>query len=196
LKHKAHYHGLTGPLDVKKVSKKWIERIKTIEMRPGLRYAIESLIQEWETYNQKIKEVEELLKKQAKEDSALEETYNSVRGVGKTASRILANELGDMSQFSSENKLFSHVGLTPSEHSSGERIRKGHITRQGKPILRSILVQCSWVAIRYDESLRKIYERIAAKSGAKIAIVAIARRLIGRIRACFRKNEKYDTKVA
>jgi len=196
LKHKAHYHGLVGPLDVKKVSNGWIKMIKTKEMKPGLRYAIESLIQEWEEFNQKIKEVEGLLKEQAKEDNALEETYRSVKGVGKTASRILANELGDMSQFSSENKLFSHVGLTPTEHSSGERTRKGHISRQGKPILRSTLVQCSWVAIRHDEGLRKIYERIAAKSGSKIAIVAVARRLIGRIRACFRKNEKYNAKVA
>jgi transposase len=115
-----------------------------------------------------------------------------VKGVGKTSARVLANELGDMSQFSSERSLFSYTGLTPCEYSSGEHTRKGHISRQGKSILRSILNQCSWVAIKYDKSLRDIFERIAKRAGRKRAIVAVARRLIGRLRACFRKGEEYQ----
>lgn len=96
-----------------------------------------------------------------------------------------------MSQFASERALFSYTGLTPSEYSSGEHRRQGHISRQGKPILRKILIQCSWVAIRYDSSLREIYERIAKRAGGKRAIVAVARRLVGRIRACFRTKQVY-----
>ena len=196
LKLKANYHGLIGPSDYKKVSEKWIVQIQKKEMMSGLRYAMEALIQEWQALNQKIKEIEKQLKEQAKEDKELEAVYTSVKGIGKTAARILANELGDMSQFSSEDALFSYTGLTPSEHSSGEYTRKGHISRQGKSILRSTLVQCSWVAIRYDASLREIFERISRRAGAKRAIVAIARRLIGRIRACFRKGETYCMQVA
>lgn len=156
---------------------------------------MEALIEEWESYNKKIKDVEKELEKQAQEDNKLEEVFTSVKGVGKTTARILANELGDMSQFPSEGTLFSYTGLTPSEYSSGEHTRRGHISRQGKSILRSILVQCSWVAIRYDLGLKEIFERISRRSGAKRAIVAIARRLIGRIRACFRKNELYNSQV-
>lgn len=191
LKHKAHYHSLVDASDCKRVSSAWIKMIREKEMKPGLRYAIETLIKEWEGYNDKIKEVEKLLEKQAEEDKEVEEIYQSVSGIGKTAARILANELGNMLQFSSEKQLFSHIGLTPSEYSSGEHVRKGHISRQGKPILRSILVQCSWVAIRYDKELYQVYERISKKAGSKRAIVAIAGKLIGRIRACFRKEEKY-----
>jgi transposase len=105
---------------------------------------------------------------------------------------VLANELGDLQQFKNERQLFSYIGFTPSEHSSGEHTRQGHITKQGKPIVRKILVQAAWVAIRHDKELQAIYERIAAKSGAKRAIVAVARRLIGRIRACFRTGELYE----
>lgn len=196
LKHKAHYHSLVGPLDVKKVSTIWIKMIRKKEMRPGLRYAIEALIQEWESFSEKIKEVEKVLAKHANEqDIAYEATYQSFKGIGKTAARLLASELGDMSQFSSESKLFSHAGFTPTEDSSGQHTRKGHISRQGKPILRCILVQCSWVAIRHDVGLREIYERIAARAGSKRAIVAVARRLIGRVRACFRKGEKYKDQI-
>jgi len=39
-----------------------------------------------------------------------------------------------MSQIASEGKLSSYTGLTPGEYSSGEHVRKGHISRQGKPI--------------------------------------------------------------
>ena len=108
-----------------------------------------------------------------------------------TAARVLANELGDMSQFQTERQIFSYTGFTPSEHSSGDRIRQGHISRQGKPVFRRILVQAAWVAIRHDRSLEEIYNRISARSGGKRAIVGVARRLIGRLRACFRTGKLY-----
>ena len=88
--------------------------------------------------------------------------------------------------------MFRYLLFTPSEHSSGEHTRQGHITKQGKPLLRKILVQAAWVAIRHDKNLQIIYKRIAVKSGAKRAIVAVARRLIGRIRACFRTGKVYE----
>jgi transposase len=96
-----------------------------------------------------------------------------------------------MSQFSAERKLFSFVGLTPSEYSSGEHVRQGHITKQGRPLLRRVLVQAAWVAIHKDSHLLSVYERISQKSGKKKAIVAVARRLIGHIRACIKANELY-----
>lgn len=196
LKHKAHYHGLIGPEDYKRVSGEWIEMILKKKLGEGLQYTIDALVKEWNSLNGKIKELDTLLKEQAMEDESVELVYRSVKGIGKTAARVLANELGDMSQFASERSLFSYTGFTPSEYSSGEHTRKGHISKQGKPILRSILVQCSWIAIRYDEGLKEIYERISKRAGAKRAIVAVARRLIGRIRACFRTGELYCSQRA
>jgi len=194
LKHKANYHSLIGPEDSQKVCNQWITRLLTLKMKLGLKYVIEELVDQWKSFNVKIKRLNELLKEQSVEDEKHEKVYRSVNGVGSTTARVLANELGDMSQFSSERALFSYTGLTPCEYSSGEHVRKGHISRQGKPILRSLLVQCSWVAIRYDPGLREIFERIALRAGSKRAIVAVARRLIGRLRACFREGVLYETK--
>lgn len=194
LKQKANYHGLIGPNDLQKVSNLWIQNLLKNEMLLGLRYVIEELVDQWKSLSNRLKKLDDRLKEQAISDEKLEEVYRSVRGVGPTTARILANELGDMSQFSSERRLFSYTGLTPCEYSSGEHVRKGHITRQGKPILRSLLVQCAWIAIRYDPELREAYEKIAKRAGGKRAIVAIARRLIGRIRACFRTNKLYEPK--
>lgn len=192
LKHKANYHGLIGPDDNQRVCSGWIKEQLKKKMLQGLRYTFEQLAEAWEDASQKIKEVDKLLKEQASQDKRLEDTYRSASGIGPTAARVLANELGDMSHFLSERALSSYTGLTPSEFSSGEHVRKGHISRQGKPVLRCILVQCAWTAIRYDKSLREIFERISRRAGAKRAIVAVARRLIGRIRACFRANTLYQ----
>jgi len=184
-------HGLIPADNKKKVSLAWIKGLSKFEMTPGVRLAIEMLSAMWLEFDSKIKEIDMEIKKQAIKDCAIDATYQAASGIGPTSARVLANELGHLQQFKNERQLFSYIGFTPSEHSSGEHTRQGHITKQGKPIVRKILVQAAWVAIRHDKELQAIYERIAAKSGAKRAIIAVARRLIGRIRACFRTGEPY-----
>ena len=104
----------------------------------------------------------------------------------------MSNELGDMSQFPNERALFSFTGLTPGEYSTGEKIHRGHISRQGSSRIRGVLVEAAWRAIREDAGLRLDYERIKARRGAKRAIVAIARKLVGRARAVFKAGGKYQ----
>lgn len=183
-----HQHGLISAKTKKKISPKWIESLKTLSMPNGIRYALNHLVELWQELTAKIKEIDAEMGKQAIEDKALEQTYRSVPGIGPVVARVLSNELGDLSHFANERQIFSYTGLTPSEHSSGGHIRKGHISRQGKTIIRKVLILAAWKAIRKDSSLREIFDRIALKAGSKRAIVAIARRLIGRIRACFRKK--------
>jgi transposase len=180
---------------IQKVSAKWIRSILAQEMAPEVRYTVTHYTDLWLHMTAKIQEIDKELLVQSRQDDHLERIYQSAPGVGPLAARILANELGDMSQFSNEGKLFSYVGLTPSEHSSGEHVRQGHISRQGKSILRRVLVQSAWIAIRHDYCLLQVYERIAAKGGGKRAIVAVARRLIGHIRSCFKTNQPYKTQA-
>lgn len=185
-------HGLIPADSKKKVSLAWIKGLSKLQMTPGTKFAVEMFVKMWLEFDAKIKEIDIEIKKQAIKDSAIDSVYQSAAGIGVTSARVLANELEDLQQFKNERELFSFIGLTPCEHSSGEHTRQGHITKQGKPIVRKILVQAAWVAIRHDKSLQAIYERIAARSGAKRAIVAVARRLIGRIRACFRTRKSYE----
>jgi transposase len=191
-----HQHGLIPANAKKKVSPKWIESLKTLPMRDGIRYALKHLTDMWQQLTAKIKEINGEMVLQAEVDSSLEEVYKSTPGIGPVGARVLSNEIEDMSYFENERQLFSYTGLTPSEHSSGGHVRKGHISRQGKTIIRKILVLAAWKAIQKDQRLRATFERIAAKAGAKKAIVAIARRLVGHIRACFRKKCLYDTTEA
>lgn len=190
--------GLMEATDTPVVSQKWITQ-KLLEIEQGnypkdLYYSVSVYAEEWKHLSEKIKEVEKQLHIQAQEDQ-IHYIYQSVPGIGLIHARQLANELGDMSQFQNEKQLFSYTGLTPSEYSSGEHTRQGHISRQGKPAIRHILVEASWVAINKDPNLRAIYDRLAQKTGAKRAIVGVARRLIGRIRSCLKSGVLYDIKI-
>ena len=192
IKAKGHYYGLIDPEDSRKVSAKWIEWfLKKNSLAKNAEYYLEHLADEWERYTNKIKEVNAMISEQALEDSELEEVYRSSPGIGPIAARLLANELGDTLHFSSMEAISCYTGLTPCEYSSGEHRWQGNISRQGKPQLRRILVQCAWVAIREDQELAEIYSRIARRAGSKRAIVAIARRLIVRIRSCFKNKCLY-----
>ena len=109
----------------------------------------------------------------------------SLPGIGWFSAIRLVLELGeDLSHFTSGKKIASFVGLTCSEHSSGETERKGRITGMGSGFIRATLVENSWAAIRKDPVLLSKFMRIWRGSGSKKkAIVAVARMLIVRLRA-------------
>ena len=92
--------------------------------------------------------------------------------------------------------MYQFVGLTPTEYSSGDKQRLGHIDRQGSARIRKILIECAWRAISLDEALEESFDRIAHRRGKKRAIVAMARKLLGRMRACFVNQSEYELGVA
>lgn len=185
--------------DKTRVSKNWLmDKPSEIEEKSypsEFIYTVKFYIEEWKHLTEKIKEIEKHLKIQAESDKAIHQIYQSVPGIGPIHGRQLANELGDMSQFRNEKQLFSYTGLTPSEYSSGEHVRQGHISRQGRSVFRKILVEAAWVAITKDPCLRKIYDRISRKSGGKRAIIGVARRLVGRMRFCLLSGKLYEINI-
>ena len=191
IKSLLHRHGLFRAVDDKAFGKSKIEALLKLECGEDISYVLHKLCEEWLYLYGEIKKIEERLKGQAPEDS-IEETYRSLPGVGPIVARTLANELGDLSQFKNEKQLFSYVGLTPKEHSSGERQWLGHITRQGKSIVRKMLVQAAWIAVRTDKGLEKRFTELSARKGCRRAIVAIARIMIGYARSCFKEKRLYE----
>ena len=73
----------------------------------------------------------------------------------------------------------SYLGLAPRQYQSGATDRQGSISKQGHRQLRKMLVEVSWLALRYNPQLRRQYQRVChgSKSRRKIAIVAVARKL-------------------
>ena len=192
LKALLYLNGLIKADDKRIVSMKWLKEIQALELDSELKFTIDEYAGMWLSMDAQVKKINKKLEEQAKADPRLEEIYRSIPGVGVTSARVLTNELEDMSQFENERQLFSFMGLTPTERSSGENVRQGHITRQGRPLLRKILTQIAWKAIRKDPALKEIFDRLTNKCGAKKAIIGVARRLIGRMRACIQKDVLYS----
>ena len=183
IKMKIYYLGLF--ISDARISESYMKEVELLNLSSGHKLVLEELVASWRTETERIKRFNKALSEQAKNDK-LETIYRSAPGVGVISSRILSNELGDMSRFDNEKQLSSSTGLTPSEYSSGEHVRKGHVTRQGSPQIRAILVEIAWRAIREDRNLFEIFTRIKNRREGKRAIVAVARKILIRLRKCLK----------
>ncbi len=191
IRMKCHQMGLIDPEDPREMSHKFVSEMLLKATSPELTLAIEAYWQVWKSIDLQIQKIEQQLTEQASADPN-ETIYRSAPGIGSLSARILSNELGNLQQFANERQLFSYTGLTPSEFSSGDTVRKGHITRQGNTRVRYILNQAAWRAIKKDQDLKDFFDRLYPRTGKKKAIVAVARKLIGRIRAAFKIGKPYS----
>ena len=105
----------------------------------------------------------------------------ALRGVDRTAAVTLLAELDDLSRFENPRQLMGYVGLVPSEHSSGERQRRGAVTKAGNAHARRILVECAW-AYRFPARKTACIQRRAEQTPAAVQAIAwrAQKRLCGR----------------
>jgi transposase len=112
-------------------------------------------------------------------------------GVGPHTALGFVLTIGDVTRFENARKVASYVGLIPSEHSSGGKQRLGHISKQGSPLLRFLLVEAGQSAVKGDPALRRVYLRLAMKQSRGKAKVAVARRLATRLYWMLRTGKSY-----
>jgi transposase len=90
-----------------------------------------------------------------------------------------------------------YFGLVPSQDQSGDRNRLGHISREAAPVVRLLLAEASWQAIRRSPSVRAFFER--AQRGDpqrnKIALVATAHYLVRVIWAMLKHGTVWEEKL-
>jgi len=191
IKAKLHQFGLIAPSSRRMISHRYVREIAAWSLAPELRVRLTLLAEQWRFATHQLIEIRRLLQEQAAAQAERETVYRSVPGIGAVVARTLATELGDMTRFANERALFSYTGLTPSAYASGASVRRGHMSRQGSGRVRHLLIETAWRALPRDIVLQEMFDRIAATRGKKRAMVAIARRLTGRIRACFRQGTTY-----
>jgi len=97
---------------------------------------------------------------------AVIEALQALRGIAKVSAVTVVAELGVIARFSGARQLMAYGGIVASEDSSGERIRRGHITKTGNAHLRRVVVEAAW-AYRHRPSigatLRKRQEPVSEK---------------------------------
>ena len=112
-----------------------------------------------------------------------------------TAAGVVA-VLDDITRFPSAHAVEAYLGLVPSEDSSAERRRRGPITKTGNSRARWLLVEAGWRLLRSTAPaaapLRSWGKGIATRRGARIAAVALARRVAGVLYAMWRDGADYD----
>jgi transposase len=120
----------------------------------------------------------------------------SAVGVGPVTAVAFVAALDDVTRFQSAHQVMAYLGLTPSEWSSGDRHRRGHITKAGSPRVRWLLVEAGWRILRSRDpgaaGLKAWGEQIALRRGKRVAVVALARRLAGVLYAMWRDGHRYD----
>lgn len=132
-----------------------------------------------EQVNQMKKEIGRLAKQKPYERAVT--VLRSTRGIGDLSAMIVLTETRNVRRFATSQEFTSNLGLTPTEHSTGDQQHRGHITKAGNRHIRGILVECAWTWIRYDKAAYATYRRIARRREPKRAIVAMARRLAVKI---------------
>lgn len=112
-------------------------------------------------------------------------------GVGPVTALAMVLTVGPAERFASAREVASYFGLIPREHSSGGRQQFGHISKQGNPFLRFLLVEAGQSAARYDAELGRFYRRLAGKKHRSLAKVAVARKLAQRLYWMLRNQWDY-----
>lgn len=105
------------------------------------------------------------------------EALTSLFGIGLYSALLIVAEIGEPWRFTDGRQVGAYAGLTARVHQSGSQGYTGHITRQGSPWLRWILVQAAMKLVRRDVKLGNFYQRVRKRSGVKVARVAAARKL-------------------
>lgn len=129
----------------------------------------------------------------------------SLRGVAKVSAVTLVAELGEISRFAHPRQLMSYAGVVSREHSSGERIRRGSISKAGNAHVRRIVVEAAWayrhrpaigktlagrqrgqspqitqIAWRAQQRLHDRYRKLSARGKSpQLTVTALARELLG-----------------
>ena len=98
-------------------------------------------------------------------------------GVGPLTALAFELVIGTPERFHCGKQVASYVGLVPTEESSGDRRRLGHISKQGNVLLRFLLVEAAQVTVRSQAEWRSKFFHLALRRGRKIAKVAMARKL-------------------
>lgn len=122
----------------------------------------------------------------------------TIPGIGWiTASHLLAR-IGNPKEIQNVRQLGCFLGLTQREDSTGDSINRGSITRYGDGRLRNKLIQAAWAAIRTDPELKEFYHRIYQRhpkeKAARIAIIAVARKMTTRIYAVLHQERNYEVR--
>lgn len=174
-------------------SKKKLAWLQSLELHPVARLRLELAVEEFKSLDQKIKRLEAELQKYADRHPAVR-LLMTIPGVGIRTAETFVAWVDDIARFRRTRQLGAYFGLVPCQDASADKNRLGHITRDGPPVMRKLICEAAWTAVKKCPAFKRFFERIMADKPErkKIAIVAASHRMIRVMGAMMRSGAAYD----
>jgi len=155
------------------------------------RQELDQLLTQWDLWDRQLEQLElKIGQRQAKSNTAA--IIATIPGAGAYSSLALACRIGSIERFPHARSLAHYWGLTPRSRNSGDATQRlGSITKEGSGMARFILAQMVLHVLRRDGQMKEWFRRIKRRRGAKIARVAVMRRLATIIWHMLKRQEPY-----
>jgi transposase len=170
-------------------SRRGLERLQQLALPQPLTAQRDELCQLLLELKTRVDKVEDWLAAKAESDVRVKRLRTHY-GIGPLTGLCLVHTLECPERFANSRKVTAYVGFDPVEDSSGQRRRIGSISKQGSRLLRFYLVEAGQVAIRKDQDLARVYQRVLVRRGHAKAKVAVGRRLL--VRAFIMLRDEID----
>jgi transposase len=201
IKSLLYFYGIVLPEEYtqRRWSRKFIDWLYEIQMtRASGDMALKTLLDELTYLRQTISGLTKGIRGLALTEEYAENfrLLKTVIGISILADMILLTELVDINRFKNLDMLASYVGLIPDTESSGEKENDKGITKRRNPLLRHVLIEAAWTAVRKDPALMEAFNKMLGRGiSRKVAIVKIARKLLNRIRYVLKNKKEYVPSV-
>jgi transposase len=173
----------------------WLRQLELPTTSQQLRRDL--LLEEIETLIRQVRRIEQQLNRQAEQTSAVAQ-LRSIPGVGIRTAEAVAAFVDDPHRFRNAKAVGRYFGLVPCQDQSGDRNRLGHITREGAPVVRQLVAEAAWQALRRSPTVRAFFERTQRgdPQRKKIALVATAHYLVRVMWALLKRGTLWEEKLA
>ena len=170
-------------------------RVGELDLASHLKEEIAPLLVLLEVLGEQIRRATGELEELVRGDAAVQR-LQTMPCIGMLTASCFVATLDSPERFVGVGRMRSFLGLVPRERSSGEKQRKGGITKAGPPRLRWQLVEAAWrILLGRQEALKPLQDwamGIARRRGRKVAAVALARKIAGILYAMWRDGTDFD----
>jgi transposase len=146
----------------------------------------------WREAQEKVVVLEKKLRRALKPFKKTVRQLETTPGVGTITAATYVAVLATPERFPDSGRVVSYVGLAPSTEDTGERRRRGPITKRGSSDLRAMLCECAHHAARRSHPLNPYWVLVCSRQGYKRAVIAVAQRLARILYQMWRKGEEFD----
>lgn len=172
--------GIRPPQEFGLWTKKGTAWLTSLEFRHPLHSVKRTmLLEELATHSKHIRLVEKELEAFSKDNPAVV-LLMTIPGVGQRTAEAVAAFIDDPHRFPNSKRLGSYFGLVPSQDQSGRTNRLGHITKEGAAVVRAMLTEAVWQAVRRPPTVKSFQMRVQRGDSdrRKISVIATAHYLV------------------